>query len=136
MIVRVASAVCKAASRHPVFASFATDATVAYESPAFGVFPGGKRISYTEKLDTHPPELNAVMPCFRIMDENGSIRPGAVDPDVGRDTALRIYTTMVRLQTMDTIFYDAQRQGRVSFYMTNGTKLDWINSVALIFWGG
>jgi 2-oxoisovalerate dehydrogenase E1 component alpha subunit len=84
------------------------------------VYPGNKQIPFTEKLDTHPPERSAVIPCFRIMDEDGSIRPGAVDPDVGRDIALRMYTTMVRLQTMDTVFYDAQRQGRVSFYMTNG----------------
>lgn len=60
------------------------------------------------------------MACFRIMDESGNIRPGAVDPGVDRDTALRIYSTMCRLQTMDNIFYDAQRQGRISFYMTNG----------------
>ena len=26
---------------------------------------------------------------------------------------------MVRLNVMDTIFYEAQRQGRISFYMTN-----------------
>jgi len=28
-----------------------------------------------------------------------------------------MYTSMVKLQTMDQIFYDAQRQGRISFYM-------------------
>lgn len=26
---------------------------------------------------------------------------------------------MVTLQTMDTIFYEAQRQGRISFYVTS-----------------
>lgn len=29
-----------------------------------------------------------------------------------------MYTDMVTLQTMDTIFYEAQRQGRISFYVT------------------
>lgn len=29
-----------------------------------------------------------------------------------------MYTDMVMLQTMDTIFYEAQRQGRISFYLT------------------
>lgn len=29
-----------------------------------------------------------------------------------------MYTDMVTLQTMDTIFYEAQRQGRISFYLT------------------
>lgn len=89
-------------------------------SPEFGMYPGGAKIPFTVKLDTHDPQHTPVMPCFRIMDEDGTIRPGAVDPDVGRDMALRMYTTMVRLQTMDNVFYDAQRQGRVSFYMTNG----------------
>lgn len=30
-----------------------------------------------------------------------------------------MYGTMARLQAMDQIFYNAQRQGRVSFYMTS-----------------
>jgi 2-oxoisovalerate dehydrogenase E1 component alpha subunit len=30
-----------------------------------------------------------------------------------------MYRTMIRLETMDDILYNAQRQGRVSFYMTN-----------------
>lgn len=29
-----------------------------------------------------------------------------------------MYTGMVTLQVMDTIFYEAQRQGRISFYLT------------------
>ncbi|CAN4097567.1 unnamed protein product [Withania somnifera] len=30
-----------------------------------------------------------------------------------------MYSTIVTLQTMDTIFYEAQRQGRISFYLTS-----------------
>lgn len=30
-----------------------------------------------------------------------------------------MYSDMVRLQVMDTIFYEAQRQGRISFYLTS-----------------
>lgn len=29
-----------------------------------------------------------------------------------------MYKAMVTLQTIDTIFYEAQRQGRISFYVT------------------
>jgi 2-oxoisovalerate dehydrogenase E1 component alpha subunit len=29
-----------------------------------------------------------------------------------------MYTDMVTLQTMDAVFYEAQRQGRISFYAT------------------
>lgn len=103
------------------------------KSPAFGIYPGDTKIDYTTSLDAHDPSSRSPMPIYRVMDEDGSIRPGAVDPDVGQETCLSIYTTMVRLQTMDGIFYDAQRQGRISFYMTNwgeegthlGTALAW-----------
>ncbi|KAK9047305.1 hypothetical protein V6N11_053152 [Hibiscus sabdariffa] len=30
-----------------------------------------------------------------------------------------MYSKMVSLQIMDTIFYEAQRQGRISFYLTS-----------------
>ena len=30
-----------------------------------------------------------------------------------------MYKDMITLQTMDTIFYEAQRQGRISFYLTS-----------------
>lgn len=30
-----------------------------------------------------------------------------------------MYNNMVTLQVMDTIFYEAQRQGRLSFYLTS-----------------
>jgi 2-oxoisovalerate dehydrogenase E1 component alpha subunit len=32
--------------------------------------------------------------------------------------ALKMYSDMVTLQMMDTVFYEAQRQGRISFYLT------------------
>lgn len=32
---------------------------------------------------------------------------------------MKMYNDMVTLQTMDTIFYEAQRQGRISFYLTS-----------------
>lgn len=40
-------------------------------------------------------------------------------PDIATDdTLLRAYTQMVRLREMDKILQNAQRQGRISFYMT------------------
>ena len=35
---------------------------------------------------------------------------------------INMYTVMARLAIMDKAFYDAQRQGRISFYMTSGVK--------------
>lgn len=38
---------------------------------------------------------------------------------MNKEDAVKMYSTMVTLQTMDTIFYEAQRQGRISFYLTS-----------------
>ncbi|CAL5355506.1 unnamed protein product [Camellia sinensis] len=38
---------------------------------------------------------------------------------VSKDDALKMYSSTVTLQTMDNIFYEAQRQGRMSFYLTS-----------------
>lgn len=34
-----------------------------------------------------------------------------------KEEAIKLYSSMVRLNIMDRVFYDAQRQGRISFYM-------------------
>ena len=57
------------------------------------------------------------MHCYRVLDDDGysiTIDFAAIDKEV----ALKIYTDIVTLQTMDTIFYEAQRQGLYSFYVT------------------
>ena len=44
-----------------------------------------------------------------------------------------MYSDMVTLQTMDTFFYEAQRQGRISFYITsNGEEAINIASAAAL----
>ncbi|KAH9717444.1 2-oxoisovalerate dehydrogenase subunit alpha 2 [Citrus sinensis] len=42
----------------------------------------------------------------------------SVNNQVSEGVAIKMYNDMVTLQTMDTIFYEAQRQGRISFYLT------------------
>ncbi len=37
---------------------------------------------------------------------------------VSKEVAVKMYSDMVTLQMMDTIFYEAQRLGRISFYLT------------------
>lgn len=38
---------------------------------------------------------------------------------VSERLAVRMYEQMATLQVMDHIFYEAQRQGRISFYLTS-----------------
>lgn len=51
-----------------------------------------------------------VWPVYRVLDEDGSVRADAVEPEISKDVALKVYGNMIRLETMDDIFYNAQRQ--------------------------
>ncbi|KAG2438412.1 hypothetical protein HYH02_010867 [Chlamydomonas schloesseri] len=82
--------------------------------------PGG-RVPYTAELRFlgGPDAPIPTMPCYRTIDSTGQDVPGAHIPHpLSQDLALRMYGAMARLQTMDTMFYEAQRQGRFSFYLT------------------
>lgn len=41
------------------------------------------------------------------------------EEDDAKNTLLRAHRQMIRLRQMDTILHNAQRQGRISFYMTH-----------------
>ncbi|MCD9560080.1 hypothetical protein HAX54_018521 [Datura stramonium] len=56
---------------------------------------------------------------YRVLDDDGYLIPSTIFEQVSKELALNMYSTMVALQTMDTIFYEAQRQGRLSFYLTS-----------------
>ena len=104
-------------------------------TPAFGVYTGNKRVDYVSRLDAHAPERQPGMACFRLMDERGLLRPdaeasGFVLPP--RAEIERMYTTMLRLTVMDAIFYDSQRQGRISFYMTNSGEEGIVGAAAAL----
>ncbi|GBF89985.1 2-oxoisovalerate dehydrogenase subunit alpha mitochondrial-like [Raphidocelis subcapitata] len=83
--------------------------------------PGG-RIPVTRALRFAggPSEPDSPkMPCYRVLDPAGRLLPGAEQPHPPSGPELvALYEAMARLQVMDTIFYEAQRQGRFSFYMT------------------
>lgn len=49
---------------------------------------------------------------FRVLDDDGSVRADAVEPELSQEVALKMYGNMIRLEAMDDIFYNAQRQVR------------------------
>ncbi|XP_019175297.1 PREDICTED: 2-oxoisovalerate dehydrogenase subunit alpha 1, mitochondrial isoform X4 [Ipomoea nil] len=60
------------------------------------------------------------IPCYRVLDDDGYVLPGStVFEQVRQEMAMKMYSAMVTVQTVDTIFYEAQRQGRLSFYLTS-----------------
>lgn len=64
-------------------------------------------------------------PVFRVLNEDGTYRSSTVGPSHVPPNLLtppeqeEAFRLMTRLQQMDSIFLNAQRQGRISFYMSS-----------------
>lgn len=80
-------------------------------------------MGYTSELSVkrHTPDDPSFtpLPIYRVMDEKGTILNEDHDPNLGKEMSLKLYKGMTKLHVMDNILYDVQRQGRISFYMTN-----------------
>lgn len=59
------------------------------------------------------------IPIYRVMDNNGNVFDIKEESNIDNDTLVHMYKTMIQLSQMDKILYESQRQGRISFYMTN-----------------
>lgn len=81
-------------------------------------FPGSKS-RWTEKLQFVEPTLYDGIPVYRVMNRNGEIIDPSQDPMFKEEEVMKMYESMTLLNTMDKVLYDSQRQGRISFYMTN-----------------
>ena len=56
-------------------------------------------------------------PVFRVLNPDGKIVEGSQTPAINKLSLIQQYTIMCRVQALDDVFYNAQRQGRISFYM-------------------
>jgi 2-oxoisovalerate dehydrogenase E1 component alpha subunit len=99
-------------------------------------YPGTKR---PQRFVTEPvfldPEDFQEFPIYRTVDDQGGLIEGVnEDPELfDQDLSVRMYKVMCRVQAMDAIFFDAQRQGRITFYMTNsGEEATHIGSAAAL----
>ena len=60
------------------------------------------------------------MPTYRIIDHEGVIVDKSRSPPaITDDEVLKMYKDMVTVSIMDLIMFDAQRQGKISFYMVS-----------------
>lgn len=71
---------------------------------------------YTNKLQLH--QVEKPMEAFRVIDLTGEVVAPEYD-NVPKEVLLKIYDTMFKCEEMDSILYMAQRQGKISFYMTS-----------------
>eukprot|EP00695_Tsukubamonas_globosa_P000998 TRINITY_DN1941_c0_g1_i1.p1 TRINITY_DN1941_c0_g1~~TRINITY_DN1941_c0_g1_i1.p1 ORF type:complete len:157 (-),score=47.51 TRINITY_DN1941_c0_g1_i1:13-417(-) len=77
----------------------------------------GATAPFTQKLEFI--KGHEAMPIYSVMDLDGNVTNTKDDPKLDDATLVRSFETMTRLNVIDNILYEAQRQGRISFYMTN-----------------
>ncbi|KAF2452870.1 dehydrogenase E1 component [Lineolata rhizophorae] len=83
-------------------------------------FPGAVDSKFTTKLEFEKPSQKPAMPTYRILDQNGVIVDKSRPPlDVSDEEVLKWYNDMLTVSIMDLIMFDAQRQGRLSFYIVS-----------------
>ncbi|KAK4506599.1 hypothetical protein PRZ48_000331 [Zasmidium cellare] len=82
-------------------------------------FPGAVNSRFTSNLDFARATEEDAMPTYRVLDQEGQVIDQNHAPDIGDEEAIRLYKDMVSVSIMDLIMFDAQRQGRVSFYMVS-----------------
>uniref|UniRef100_A0A7C9CGS5 3-methyl-2-oxobutanoate dehydrogenase (2-methylpropanoyl-transferring) n=1 Tax=Opuntia streptacantha TaxID=393608 RepID=A0A7C9CGS5_OPUST len=78
-------------------------------------FPGGK-VRITSKMRFIPETNSSRVECYRVLDNDGRLCGESIE--ISKELAVKLYENMVTLRVMDTIFYEAQRQGRIPFYVT------------------
>ncbi|EAT39862.1 AAEL008366-PA [Aedes aegypti] len=95
-------------------------------------FPGAQA-AFVDKPLMSLPENSEPIPIYRAMNADGVFEDPAQDPNLSRETVQKMFRDMVLLNTMDKILYESQRQGRISFYMTNfGEEASHIGSAAAL----
>lgn len=70
---------------------------------------------------------------FQVIDLDGAKLSDSPEIGLDKDKILRMYRVMSRLQSLDDVFYNAQRQGRISFYMQSaGEEAATVGSAAAL----
>ncbi|CAK7209088.1 hypothetical protein SCUCBS95973_000332 [Sporothrix curviconia] len=59
------------------------------------------------------------MPTYRVLDQHGTVVDPSFKPDLTDAEVVKLYRDMLTISIMDVIMFDAQRQGRISFYMVS-----------------
>ncbi|KAG8716451.1 hypothetical protein FRC11_008600 [Ceratobasidium sp. 423] len=119
-----------------VVSSRAVSATAA-EAPQqarHGHLPGVPSSAITSKMHFFNSVLESKsIPTYRVIDGSGVVIEGAEVPEIDKDFARRIYESMMLLPALDTVLYNVQRQGKISFYMTSyGEEASVIGSAAAL----
>ena len=87
----------------------------------FVSFPGAVNSKITHELKAL--EHKSVIPTIQLLNSEGKFNTtkyhDIIKPVLKKDVLEKVYKQMLTINIMDAILYDAQRQGRISFYMTS-----------------
>lgn len=81
-------------------------------------YPGVKS-EFTKEMRFILPEEVPTIPIYRVLNSQGKVINPSHDPGFDKEDLIDMYKVMVKTSIMDRILYQSQRQGRISFYMTN-----------------
>ncbi|MDX1706189.1 thiamine pyrophosphate-dependent dehydrogenase E1 component subunit alpha [Pseudidiomarina sp.] len=88
------------------------------------------------EIVTQPSFLDASalkIPMLQILKEDGTVHKGADAPEMDKELALKIFDTMQFIRILDERMIAAQRQGRISFYLSSlGEEAASIGSAAAL----
>ncbi|KAJ5125709.1 hypothetical protein N7448_005027 [Penicillium atrosanguineum] len=84
------------------------------------VFPGAVNSEFTSDMSFVTAKDLPAIPTYRVMNSDGEmVDKTRGHPNVSDEEVLTWYKNMLQVSIMDTIMFDAHRQGRVSFYMVS-----------------
>ncbi|KAI0026072.1 thiamine diphosphate-binding protein [Xylariomycetidae sp. FL0641] len=82
-------------------------------------FPGAVKSAFTSDLRFALPSDYPALPTYRVVDQDGNVVDQSFQQDLSNEEVVKLYKNMVTIAIMDLIMFDAQRQGRLSFYMVS-----------------
>lgn len=82
-------------------------------------FPGAVRSAFTSKLGFALASESPSLPTYRVVDQDGKVVDESFRLDLSDEKIIELYRNMLLISIMDIIMFDAQRQGRLSFYMVS-----------------
>lgn len=120
-------------TQQPPFVQSATVAASTTNNENVVDFPGIRQTKYTLTPDfSHPHQIDSI-PIYRVLDRSGQVINKSQEPNLCQEFVQKMYRNIIQLNIMDKILYESQRQGRISFYMTNyGEEATQVGSAAAL----
>ncbi|KAK0673220.1 thiamine diphosphate-binding protein [Cercophora samala] len=82
-------------------------------------FPGALTSPFSNTMKYEVPSSYPALPTYRAIDQHGVVVDPDFKPDLSEEQVIKLYKDMLTVSIMDLIMFDAQRQGRLSFYMVS-----------------